>query len=561
MAGCSFHKNTFKTQSDRSAVLADGIGAFRRGDYETSYRIFSAIIETKMGSPELEEAQWYLAQTAERQGKMAEARAQYTLFANNYPTSPHIAEAREIMAKLGNAPSSPDNTFQPPASPPAGAMARSKTGDSRYPYGRISGSLTTEYSYDILVSPSPAVAAQNRLSEYLDFRWKNMGANDLRVYFSGMYSYDFLIPENRRYRISKLFAEWNDLASVLNLRLGRQPSSGNTLFTRFDGISVGYRPFNAVSINAAGGFPVDTFDKNRVRLQTDHTFYDAYIALNDFHHLNGKIYATQQFDHGFSTRNAVGMNGFWMARDVVVSAILDYDIDFAKFNDQLLGVDYGMGKVHYSAAVERRENPFLDYETALFDPSNIGATPPITSFESLIQTKTRDEIRNLAAANTSESLEFRAGAAINFSKVWRGDFKVAHTINDVVDFTTGRATRYSDRYSAFVSERNGLGLSEIWTFLMLYQPGTDYKTSTALTTLSKYWSSGMAASLRLRAEQVSYEASRTRTTRLVPGIAWSTLFLGKIYGGIEGDVAMEKNNTSSDTVTSVQTRATLTIPF
>jgi hypothetical protein len=255
----------------------------------------------------------------------------------------------------------------------------------------------------------------------------------------------------------------------------------------------------------------------------------------------------------------VGVNGYWLNDSINVTSILDYDLEFRKFNDQLIGLEYSRSNVRYSGTVEYRKSPFLDYETALLDPTLIGTN--MTSLETLGQTRSRDQIRSMALANTTDSWDFRLGAMIDFSKVWRGDFRLSHTISEVADFTVGRARKTADRLSMFFTERNGFNLSEVGTLLLVVQIATDSQTATATSHLSKYWKNGAVGSLRFRWDHTEFETSGARSTRLVPGLALSFSFKDGIEASLEGDYSMEESNTSPDTVTTVITRTSITVPF
>jgi len=551
--GCSvgMGKNMLRTDTGNASQLEKGINAFEKADYEKAREIFNKLIETRIGTFELQEAQWYLAQIAEEQGRFNEARQQYALFIQNFPSNSHMTEAKEKLAALSSVRDQTTETFE------TEPVLRQREAFPRY--GRLSGTLTSEYLYDHLLSSEPATATQNRLSEFLDLRWRKMVRTDMRIYFLGTYSQGFLDQEDPHSQISKLFAEWNNLRSVLDFRLGRQPASGNTLFSRFDGTSVVYRPFNLINFNASTGYPVHTFGSNKVEIQLNHLFYDAYLTVFDFYHLGGKIYYTEEFKEGLSTRNAVGLNGYWLKDHINITTILDYDLDFGKFNDELIGLEYTHLNMRYSGTVEYRKSPFLDYETALLDPSLVGTN--LTTLEALKQSRSLDQIRSLTLANTSDLLDFQLGTAVDFSKIWRGDFRYGHTISEVVDFTVGRTRKTADRLSMFLSERNGLNFSEVWTLLLLYQMATDSQTVTSSSSLSKYWNSSAVTSLRFRWDYTEFITSGARSFRYIPGLAFSLSFKNGMQASLEGDYAIEDSSTSPDTLTTVQTRTSITIPF
>ena len=594
-AGCTLSKSKSSLKPDRgnSTVLTEGIEAFRNGDLEKSKSAFNKIIDTQRGSDELEEAQWYLAQIAEKQGKPNEALQQYRFFLKNFPSSKYVPEADEKLAALtegaasisassdslsvnkqaASVPSDGFSVNRPGATVQSGGLSANAQKASvpqevtplrrqETPrYGTLSGALTTEYLYDAQTSPKSSTPVLNRLNDYLDMRWRKSVDGDLKIYFSGLYSRDFLVTDNSWYRLSKLFADWSDSRSLVDLRVGRQPASGNTLFIRFDGVAVAVRPFNSVGFNSSVGYPVNTFDRNNIRIQRDRFFYDSNLSLYDFCHLSGKVYYTQELNNRFSTRRAVGLNGYWLTDKVNISSVVDYDLDFKRYNDKLLSLDYHGAISSYSAAVEYRKNPFLDFDTALFDPSLVVAGPPVTSLDALRQTMTRDDIRALALDNTTNFLELRLGTAFDFTKIWHADLRYAHTINQFIDFVNGKATTTGDRYSVFISERNGLHWSEIGSLLYLYQPSTDYQTSTVTGTLSKYWTAGTQLSLQCRWERFVFKTSSTQSTRLVPGFILSYTFKGGTSASLETDYEINIISSANTPIKTVETRTSLTIPF
>jgi len=189
------------------------------------------------------------------------------------------------------------------------------------------------------------------------------------------------------------------------------------------------------------------------------------------------------------------------------------------------------------------------------------ANPPVTSLDVLRETLSREEIQTLALDNTTDSLDFRFGTVIDFSPVWRGDFRFSHMTSRVLEFPNGKADKVADRYSVFFSERNGLNWSETWTILLLYQPATDYQSLTGVTTFSKYWGVSTQGTLSFRWEQLEYKTFSNRSTRLVPGFLFSYSFRNGISAAIDADYSIEENNTAIDTINTIRTRTTLTIPF
>ena len=113
----------------------------------------------------------------------------------------------------------------------------------------------------------------------------------------------------------------------------------------------------------------------------------------------------------------------------------------------------------------------------------------------------------------------------------------------------------------FFSERNGLGFSEVWTLLLLSQRGTDYRTDSAASVLSKYWGAYGLGSLKARWERAEFKASASRSRRFVPGFVLAFSLWGGIQTSLEGDYSIEKNSASPETFKTVQSRISVTVPF
>ena len=239
LPGCSIGRNLFHPQT-RSRELLEGVDNFQRKNYLKARATFTKIIETRIGSPELEDAQWYLAQIAEQTDTLVAAKQHYHLFLRNYPSSRYHRQAEERLALLNI------KKETPPASQ-GGEKETSKTREARKaPVRRpdrpdqFSGTFTTDYLFDSIIPVAPNSTTQNRVSEFLDLRWRKGKGPDIRAYFSGNNSNDLINKNNDKSRISKLYLEENNFSIFSNLRFGRQPASGNTLFNRYDGLAMAF---------------------------------------------------------------------------------------------------------------------------------------------------------------------------------------------------------------------------------------------------------------------------------------------------------------------------------
>ncbi|MBI1820682.1 MAG: hypothetical protein HY036_01270 [Nitrospirae bacterium] len=569
LPGCSLGNALFHSRTN-SPELSEGIDSFQRKNYLKARAVFTKLIETKIGSPEIEEAQWYLAQIAEKTNTRSAAMVQYSLFLRSYPSGRHRREAQERLALL-NTQSEP-----PPDAQKNGKETLKKTEARKAPARKpsrpdqFSGTFTTDYLYDDLFTPSPSRTTQSRLSEFLDLRWRKGAGPDVRVYFSGTNTNEFINNNNDKTRISKLYVEENNFSIFSNLRFGRQPGSGNTLFNRFDGLAMAFPvPLTPLTLNTGAGFPVDIFKNNLFEIQTNRKFYETYLSVIDFYHLGGKLFFTEEFFQNFSTRKAVGLNGYWLNNDLNITTVIDRDIDFNRFNDILISMDYAHSNIRYSASAEYRKNPFLDYDTALNDLSVASPPPPalpIGSLEILQQTRTREEIQHLALNNTTTTLDYGLGLTVDFTEKWRSDFRAGRTLYNPVDlgshvmtFPLAQAEKSADRISIFLNERDSLHFGETGNALLSFQRGTDSINLTGVGILSKTWTNGMQGGLKVRGEYFSFSTSRAK--RVVPGFVVRKSFQNGVEASLEAEYTMENNSASSDMTTMIQTRTSISIPF
>ncbi|HXN07522.1 MAG TPA: hypothetical protein VN944_10730 [Nitrospiria bacterium] len=568
LAGCSFG-NRLTVPEKNSQEIREGIEYFTKSNYLRARSVFTHFIETHIGVPELEEAQWYLIQISEKLDPVKIAIYQYNLFLKNFPGGRHFQEALERLAALGTQdqtpvipPDSAAPPFEPAPAPPKMDLAVSAPRAPRITPDKIYGNLITEYLYDEVLSPSPAMNIQSRLSEFLDIRWRKGMGPDLRTYFNAMNGNDFINSNNNRERLNKLYIEGNRIGVLANFKFGRQPSSGNTLFNRFDGLSFSF-PFSAILWTTSAGVPVDIFAHNNINVSTDQRFYESYLSVNNFHSFTAKAYFTQDFFQDFSIRKAFGTNGFFLKDNVNAGWSFDQDIDFNRVNSSMVNFEYTRSKMRYSGSIEFRKNPFLTFQTALLDPSLVSTSP--MTMANLIQIMPREQIQQLAEANTQTTMDYNLGLAAELSEAWRAELRFGLTLFNPRDVLAHGPWTDSDktmtRYSLFISERNAMSLSETGTVLLLYQFGTDSTDITAIGTLSRNWTNGFQGTARFRIESMTFNVSDTDITRWAPGFVARHVTKRGTEISLEGDYTVETNSLLRNATQTIQSRASVMIPF
>jgi hypothetical protein len=552
-------------QASLSEELRSAIRYFEQSDFARAKSLLYRIIQNKNGPSEVEEAYWYLALIAEKKDPPATAIEVFKRFIGNYPSSVHLAEAQERLLRLVDA-----------GTPSVGVSltdSGSKTVTeirrlpARHGPDRISGSLITEYLFDEQVVPNPIANTQNRLSEFLDYRWRKGSGADLRFVFSGMNATDFLVSENGRTRLNKLYLEGNDIGWLSNFRVGRQPGSGSTLFNRFDGLSLSF-PLSSVNWTINAGIPVDLFSADTLEIQYDRKFYETYLSVVDFRNVTGKIYYEQEYFQNFSTRRAAGLNGFWVFRGLNLSTLVDRDIDFGKFNDIMANFDYTRSIYHYSGLIEYRRNPYLDLSNALADPTVVILNPPVTTLDVLAQILTHDQMMQLALNNSQTTLDYNFGVSAEISAHWRVDLRYDRTLYNPegpgshgLDLADIGYQKYSDRYSVFLMTRNLYSQNDILSALFLFSPGTDSTNVSMVANLLRIWPSGVQCGARFRYENTDFSLSSSRLIRYVPGFLFRYPLKYGMEASFEADYIMEDNSLNPEWTDTIETRTSISIPF
>jgi tetratricopeptide (TPR) repeat protein len=96
LTGCSWGPSLLHSKS-KSGELASGIDYFQKLNFVKAKSVFTHLIGTQIGSPEIEEAQWYLAMISEKLDSPVVAEKNYRIFLKNYPDSAHKKEAEESI--------------------------------------------------------------------------------------------------------------------------------------------------------------------------------------------------------------------------------------------------------------------------------------------------------------------------------------------------------------------------------------------------------------------------------------------------------------------------------
>ena len=372
-------------------TLADARSAMSAHDYPKAIALLTKL-QRQPEFPDRARAQELLGLARERSGQLAHAKAEYQEYLRRYPNGEaaervayrlKILQAAEAKARTGR-----DVGVEGQGWQLSGGFSQT---------GRYDGQRVTN-SAPPVTTPLPTAeqtAESSALFTDVDFVARRRGESfDFIGRFSGGYDKSFLqgatTPDPTRISLASI--ELLDRPLGLLARLGRQVSNAYGILGTFDGLFLSWQFAPAWAINAAAGYPVNLLNIAPQTQQNFQTLALVYTPRNA--HWDGNIFvANQQFD-GLRDRQAVGVEGRYLASHGSMVAVVDYDVFYHSLNTaSLLGTLQLPARWNVSFDTERRNSPVLTTGNAL-----IGQ--PFTDLYQMQQVFTEQEIYQLARDRT-----------------------------------------------------------------------------------------------------------------------------------------------------------------
>ncbi|MBI5198215.1 MAG: outer membrane protein assembly factor BamD [Nitrospirae bacterium] len=499
--GCAWRHNAGDTgpsfkNSNIQQAYRDGETAIQQGDFAKARGMLARTISNFPGEDDLAQIQWLIARTYELEGRTEEAVSEYKRFLRNYPDHPNAKDADERIRILET-----------------GGTAAAK---NKKPV-RVTGNISTDYEYAEQISPDD-VTTLNRPSQRIDFQVRNFAGGRGKAVVSGTKTFDLLDTGRDDTRIYKLYTQWRNMPDTTSFQFGRQSNtSGGGLWTRYDGLNAGYRPWQSWGLEVSGGFPVDFITQEGVG--TDKYFYEAGINLWDVRQTTSRFYFIRQFNDGYLDREAVGGNIQVTRGDFNVLASTDYDFGFGEFNDRFVSLEYHLSEpVHLNVAYDIRKDPYLQLETALQDMTAI--EQGVTALADWIALNGEDAVRTMAENNTIDSVDTRFGVRWEVNPVWSTSLDYSHSVSETAQTDGTKEARGLDRYSWYLAEHNHWNISETLSFLFIYQTSPDLTANALYLTASKYFGQKVNLQIKDRIEDTRFKALESSDyIRHTPGIA------------------------------------------
>lgn len=373
------------------SLITDARAAMDARDYPKAIALLTKL-QRQPEFPDRARVQELLGLARERSGQLAHAKAEYEEYLRRYPQG-EAAERVAFRLKILRAAEAKART------------GRESRGDTRAwelsgglsQTGRYDGSRETNGSLptNTPVPPAPQIS-ENALFTDVDLLARRRGetldwVGRLSAGYDKTFGQDSTGVVNPT-RVSLASVEVLDRPLGLLGRVGRQAYNADGVLGTFDGLFVSWQFKPSWTLNAAAGFPVEQLV---VSPQTQERFETVALGYTPpgAHWDASVFFATQQFQN-LRDRQAVGLEGRYLAANASVVSVLDYDLFYHSLNTaSLLGTLQLPARWSLSVDAERRNSPVLTTRNAL-----IGQ--PFTDLTQLEQVATPDEIYQWARDRT-----------------------------------------------------------------------------------------------------------------------------------------------------------------
>jgi tetratricopeptide (TPR) repeat protein len=374
-------------------LLADARAAMAAHDYSRAIALLTKL-QRQPEFPDRARAQELLGLARERSGQLAHAKAEYEEYLRRYPDG-EAAERVAFRLKTLQAAEAKARTGRE-----VGIEARGwQLGGDFAQTGRYDGTRVTNSAPPLnnTVSAADQTTQQSVLFTDVDLVARRRGETfDFIGRLSGGYDKSFAQGTTvDPTRVSLASLELLDRPLGLLARIGRQASNSYGILGTFDGLFLSWQFSPSWAINAAGGYPVNLLNVAPQTQQSFETLALVYTPRNARWDANLFV-AGQQYD-GLRDRQAVGLEGRYLASRGSMVAVIDYDTFYHSLNTaSLIGTLQLPARWNLSFDTERRNSPVLTTGNAL-----IGQ--PYSDLHQMQQVFSEEEIDQLARDRTAVS--------------------------------------------------------------------------------------------------------------------------------------------------------------
>lgn len=420
----------------RAQILRDARAALEKQHYPQAVDLLTRLLR-QPEYPARADAQELLGLARERDGQMAQAKAEYEEYLQRYPNGAGAVRVRARLLALAAAAISP--------------KSMGEIGSARNRGLTLAGSSAVSYQYGRDQTTSAGITTTNNSINsalvYGDLLLRDRGDRyDFTARVDGGYTHNLssAYGGGSQDRATAAYVEGIDKNLGLTLRAGRQSLASQGVVGLFDGIYAGYQISPKWTVSAAAGLPAYT---SYSAVSSNQKFGTVTAEFDPFH--QSWIFDAYLFDEtngGFTERRSLGLQTRYSRAGRTAVMLVDYDINFQQLNSVTLIGNSRIGEqwvLGFDA--DYRRSPLLQLSNAL-----IGLTAPdLKTLENVFQL-TPSQIKQLALDRTATSETVVVSASRPLGERWQftGDLGIiqlggtpASAANALTGFPGVEATR------------------------------------------------------------------------------------------------------------------------
>ncbi len=367
-------------------MVAEARAAMQDRDYDTAIRLYTRLLEFPE-HPARAQAQEYLGLAREREGQLAQAKAEYQEYLKRYPDGADVDAVRQRLAAIV--------TLEGATKPARGAPDASRW--------TLTGAVAQEYRNDQNTLVSNGVSSdqvgQAAVDSNVDLEVKHRGdVYDFKSrvyagYLSDLHTVDGFAGSELM--LPQAYVEVDNSRSQWVARLGRQSQATGGLYGTFDGGYFGWLVRPGLRLGLAAGSPLQTYAAN-----VSHEREFANLSAEFLGVLPGLDVSTFLYGanaNGIKDARQVGLETRYFKDGRSIVAQLDYDADYKILNSATVLTSWALpARWTLTGIADHRKAPFIETFNAL-----IGQTT--TSLSDLVQSLGLEQVRALAVARSAGS--------------------------------------------------------------------------------------------------------------------------------------------------------------
>jgi tetratricopeptide repeat protein len=385
-----------------AAWMDEGRAALRKNNPRGAIQLFTRILKYPENQYSAE-AQEFLGVAYQKNGQIAEARAQYEDYLRRYPIGERSDQVRQRLSGIA----APNGDPSAPLRPPSATLPTGKFTPSGETTWTLVGSASAFYirddsftsARDPSLAPDPNAdpdahrVHQNEMLSSLDATatWNNDQTKG-KIRFSGSEEHMF-DPNSDLFGVAALSVD--TLVKDWNLRsvFGRQVLNTDGVLGRFDGALLSWQSLSMLRFDLVAGSPaISRFD---MPFKDDKFFYSAAVGLGPFFGgLETTLYVIEQRDRWLVDREAVGTDTRYFDENKFMFGNIDYDIHFNRLNAAIFSGSWILpDKSTIYGGADYRRTPFLSTWNALLNQ-------PFTTLYDMLKFNTNEQLQQLALDQT-----------------------------------------------------------------------------------------------------------------------------------------------------------------